>query len=312
MRSKFKIGAKYQIYEQYNDNDKTLYRLIKAKNENEAVFKKCGTNETFTKSYNDIVNSMVEIQPDAILHAMWTKYENRDDDFYIRVFRTEKLTPNDIDDALVLIMRQDTLSTAKNMFASDMSTVYVGECLTVNTLPSNDVKLTDLYEFDKIQTDMLIHLYIDDDLNDIMELFGDTTKIFDDVLRGLSKKNSEVVKGYAESLSEFLIENDFIDNFRYIYGIIPIDFPIILGKESYDSNGNIKLNTKQINRLQDILRKYISDVNVLEYDYDLDILSIVKYSHIMVSDLNDKVYLIAYIVTGDYPVDDDVAMAMNK
>ena len=74
MRSKFKIGAKYQIYEQYNDNDKTLYRLIKAKNENEAVFKKCGTNETFTKSYNDIVNSMVEIQPDAILHAMWTKY----------------------------------------------------------------------------------------------------------------------------------------------------------------------------------------------------------------------------------------------
>ena len=209
-------------------------------------------------------------------------------------------------------MRQDTLSTAKNMFASDMSTVYVGECLTVKTLPSNDVKLTDLYEFDKIQTDMLIHLYIDDDLNDIMELFGDTTKIFDDVLRGLSKKNSEVVKGYAKSLSEFLMENDFIDNFRYIYGIVPIDFPIILGKESYDSNGNIKLNIKQINRLQDILRKYISDVNVLEYDYDLDILSIVKYSHIMVSDLNDKVYLIAYIVTGDYPVDDDVAMAMNK
>ena len=203
MKSKFKIGCKYQIYEPYNDNDRTLYRLIKGKNDNEAIFRKCGTDETFTRSYDDIVNCMVEIQPDALLHAMWTKYENGDDDFYIRVFRTEKLKPNDINDALVLIMRQDTLSTAKNMFAADMSTVYVGECLTVNTLPSSDVKLTDLYEFDKVQADMFIHLYIDDNLNDVMELFGDTANIFDDVLCNLSKKNSNIVKGYSESLADF-------------------------------------------------------------------------------------------------------------
>jgi hypothetical protein len=31
----------------------------------------------------------------------------------------------------------------------------------------------------------------------------------------------------------------------------------------------------------------------------------------MVSDVNEKIYLIAYRVIGDYPVDDDIAKAMG-
>jgi len=313
MKSKFKIGCKYQIYEQFSDNDKTLYRLMRAKNENSASFCKCGTTEIFTKTMQEINESMVEIQPDALLHIMWTKYENGDDDMYVRVFRTDSLNPEKLDDSLAIIMRQDTLSQAKNMFVGDrfFNVVFVGECLTKDTLIDPDMSLTDLYEFDHVEADMLIYLYCDDTLNDIMKLVGNMTKIFDDVFKGLSSKNSNVVHGYCESLEQFLKENSFMDAYRSIFGIVPIDFPIVLGKESFDANDDIILNSKQKARLEDILRKHIDNIKIIEYDYDLDIRSIVSYSHIMVSDMNEKIYLITYNVTADYPVDDDIARAMK-
>ena len=309
--SKYKIGCKYQFYDKFSENDRTLYRLIRLENKGQSIiFKKCGTDEELIKTPEQVDNTAVEIQPDALLHIMWTKYENGDDDMYVRVFRTDTLNPEKLDDSLAVIMRQDCVSQVKAMFGASMK-VYVGECLTKDIIFNQEVSMTDLYDFDHVEADMLIYLYCDDTLDDVMKLVGKTAKIFDDVFKGLSKKNSDIVIGYATSLAEFLEENGFIDAFRSIFGIVPIDFPIILGKESYDSDDNIILNKKQHSRLEDILRKHIKDVKIIDYDYDLDIRQIVNYPHIMVSDLQEKIYLITYNVIDDYPVDDDIAAAMK-
>ena len=295
--SKYKIGCKYQFYDKFSENDRTLYRLMRLENKGQSIiFKKCGTDEELIKTPEQVDNTAVEIQPDALLHIMWTKYENGDDDMYVRVFRTDTLNPEKLDDSLAVIMRQDCVSQVKAMFGASMK-VYVGECLTKDIIFNQEVSMTDLYDFDHVEADMLIYLYCDDTL--------------DDVFKGLSKKNSDIVIGYATSLAEFLEENGFIDAFRSIFGIVPIDFPIILGKESYDDDDNIILNKKQHSRLEDILRKHIKDVKIIDYDYDLDIRQIVNYPHIMVSDLQEKIYLITYNVIDDYPVDDDIAAAMK-
>lgn len=309
--SKYKIGCKYQFYDKFSENDRTLYRLMRLEhNGSSIIFKKCGTDEQLIKTPEQVDNTAVEIQPDALLHIMWTKYENNDDDMYVRVFRTDTLNPDKLDDSLAVIMRQDCISQIKAMFGGSMK-VYVGECLTKDIIFDQETSMTDLYDFDHVEVDMLIYLYCDDTLDDVMSLVGKNTKLFDDVFKGLSKKNSDVVIGYATSLKEFLEENGFIDAFRSIFGIVPIDFPIILGKESYDDDDNIILNKKQHSRLEDILRKHIKDVKIIDYDYDLDIRQIVNYPHIMVSDLQEKIYLITYNVIDDYPVDDDIAAAMK-
>ena len=84
-----------------------------------------------------------------------------------------------------------------------------------------------------------------------------------------------------------------------------------MGKASYNSQGDLILNNKQREKLENELRKFIADIKVIKYDKDIDISRIVSRSHSMVSDSNGIIYLIAYTIIGEYPVDSDIAAAMK-
>ena len=84
-----------------------------------------------------------------------------------------------------------------------------------------------------------------------------------------------------------------------------------INNNNTDKDGVITLNSKQISRLEDLLRAYITDVKVLKYDKDIDISKIVSKTHIMISDETENIYLVSYIVKEAYPVDNDIARAMN-
>ena len=75
-------------------------------------------------------------------------------------------------------------------------------------------------------------------------------------------------------------------------------------------DGEIILNNKQIKMIEDILRKYITDVHVIKYDKDIDISKIVTNTHLMISDKMGVIYLISYVANGDYPIDNDIESSM--
>ena len=145
-----------------------------------------------------------------------------------------------------------------------------------------------------------------------MELIGNKAKIYNTTLECIyNEKAANNIKGYCRSLKELCKDNHFIEAYRSLFNITTIDWSIVLGKQSFNEDGDIILNSKQIKAIEDMIRKYITDVKVIEYGYDVDISKIVSYAHIIVSDVNEKIYLIAYRVIGDYPVDDDIAKAMG-
>lgn len=304
------LGSKYQ------NSDGVIFRSIKMKNENTVSLKNLSTGEIKNVDTDYVLNSLVKLTPDAILNIMLceddvngSKYE----DVYVVVYRTATIESGNTEPDLIL--RQDVYSyTKNNPFTAFGNTniIYVGDCITKFTMPGDGFKMMDLFEYNKVKVNHSFDLYSDDKLSDIMELIGNKAKIYNATLENIyNEKAADNIKGYCRNLKELCKDNHFIEAYRSLFNITTIDWNVVLGKQSFNEDGDIILNSKQIKAVENIVRKYITDVKVIEYGYDVDISKIVRYSHIMVSDINEKIYLIAYRVIGDYPVDDDIAKAMG-
>jgi len=299
------IGAKYQ------SNDGKIYRSIRYKNSDTIVLKDLETGLDCIMPISKLTNDFIKLTPDAILNLMLTKYESGENDVYAVIYKTTSIAAGSTEPDLIL--RQDIYSYMKNPFAMD-GKIYVGDCITKYTLPDGDTKMMDLFEFSEVEHDVSFDLYSDDTLDDIISIIGRKSKPFDDTLKYLHDERTQngLIIGYCNSLKELMEDNHFIDAYRTLFNIMPIDWPIILDEEtSFNKDGDIILTSKQHKALEDLLRKNITDVKILEYDYDIDISEIIKYSHILVSDSNQKIYLIAYTVISDYPIDDDILKAMK-
>ncbi len=299
-----RIGSKYQTFE---GDTRKVYRVTRFKNTESIVVYDPDDKKFYTKTKADI-DAMVEITPDALLDFMITSYENGDNDVYACVYRLDSIIADVKEPAVIL--RQDIYSYAKNPLAID-GKIYVGDCLTQYTMPG-DEKLISVAEFSKVDHNFTISIYSNDTLDDIfMCIPSKQLKKFNAVLAKLATRNTSQITGYCENLRALIEDNNFIGAYRSIFNITQVDFPIILGSQSYNAEGDIILNDRQIHRIEDLLRKYIRDVKVIEYDHDVDVGSIISYKHILISDSNQKIFLIAYQEVGSYPVDGDIAQAMG-
>ena len=297
------LGTKYQTY---IDDELVVLRLVNIKSENKfTMVDREGNKLSMTKEELD---KCIKLDSDALLCLMTATLDEDVRDVYACVHRTDDMR-NGIKEP-VMILRQNIYSSSKNAFNAGMD-IYVGECLA-NPKFDNDEQFKSLLEFNTIDDTLSVALYVDDKFKDIKQFItGHNARKFDEVLRTIKSNNTQsMLKGYCETLDQLFEENNFMFNYRMIFNIAQVDFPIELDNNT-DKDGVITLNSKQINRLEDLLRAYITDVKVLKYDKDIDISKIVSKTHIMISDETENIYLVSYIVKAAYPVDNDIARAMN-
>ena len=297
------LGTKYQTY---IDDELVVLRLVNIKSENKfTMVDREGNKLSMTKEELD---KCIKLDSDALLCLMTTTLDEDVRDVYACVHRTDDMR-NGIKEP-VMILRQNIYSSSKNAFNAGMD-IYVGECLA-NPKFDNDEQFKSLLEFNTIDDTLSVALYVDDKFKDIKQFItGHNARKFDEVLRTIKSNNTQsMLKGYCETLDQLFEENNFMFNYRMIFNIAQVDFPIELDNNT-DKDEVITLNSKQISRLEDLLRAYITDVKVLKYDKDIDISKIVSKTHIMISDETENIYLVSYIVKEAYPVDNDIARAMN-
>ena len=297
------LGAKYQLYV---DDELVILRLVNIKSEDKFVM--VDKNNKHISMTSEQLKKSIRLEPDAMLNIMTTTSKDGIRDVYACVHRTDDMR-NGIKEP-VMILRQNIYSSSKNAFNAGMD-IYVGECLA-NPKFDNDEQFKSLLEFNTIDDTLSVALYVDDKFKDIKQFItGHNARKFDEVLRTIKSNNTQsMLKGYCETLDQLFEENNFMFNYRMIFNIAQVDFPIELDNNT-DKDGVITLNSKQISRLEDLLRAYITDVKVLKYDKDIDISKIVSKTHIMISDETENIYLVSYIVKEAYPVDNDIARAMN-
>ena len=292
------IGTKYQIFE---GDELKVRRVVRTKGDDTYVLKEDGVDQNFIVSAKELADKYVRLTPDAFLNIMITKeptYEGAEvNDIYFCVNRATDISMGVQEPALIL--RQNIYSRFKNISASMFGTVYIGECATV--VNSSKEELLELMTFEDIVKQHSVALYIDDNKEDIFSCIPNKfKKDINSTLISIKDSMPEMCAGTTESLEQLWEENDFMGNYKSIFNITQIDFPIVLGKESYNAEGDIILNTKQKQRLEDVLRRYISNIKVIKYDKDIDVSKIVNVQHVVVSDSENQIYLIAYTVDGYY------------
>lgn len=292
------IGTKFQIFE---GEELKVRRVVRIKDDDMYVLKEDGINRNFIVSGKELSDKYVRLTPDAFLNIMITKeaaYEGIDiNDVYFCVNRATDIVMGVQEPALIL--RQNIYSKFKNIGAQLFGDVYIGECSTI--INSSKEEMAELMTFEEIVKQHSVSLYIDDSESDILACIPNKfKKDINNILCLIKSSMPEMCKGTTETIEQLWEENDFIGNYKSIFNITSIDFPIVLGKESFNSDGDIILNAKQKQRLEDVLRRYISDVKVIKYDKDIDISKIVSIQHVVVCDSENIIYLIAYTVDGYY------------
>lgn len=304
------IGTKYQIFE---EDELKVRRVVRSKGDDTYILKENGNNQNIIVSTKDLADKYVKLTPDAFLNIMITKepaYEGSEvNDVYFCVNRVTDITMGIQEPALIL--RQNIYSKFKNITASLFGNVYIGECATL--VNSSKEELIELMTFEEIIKQHSVAVYLDDSEEDILACIPNKfKKDINATLCNIKSTMPEMCKGTTESIEQLWKENDFIGNLKSIFNITQIDFPIVLGKESYNTEGDIVLNEKQKQRLQDMLRRYISDIKVIKYDKDIDVSKIVNVQHVVVSDSENQIYLIAYTVDGYYTENSDDAQVLES
>lgn len=297
-------GQKYQIYE----GDKLkVYRLKNYEHGNIAVL--YNNKECIKVNNDDLKNKYIRLMPDAFMNIMITDHDENPD-VYACVNKSNEYYNGNHEPNLIVRQSMYSIFTIQSN-----NNIKMGECISKGI---ESGKLSQYMEFDKIESTFSIALYIDDNVDTIINTIDDNyIKKINNELKYIKNKysnyNNELFKieGYVDNFKDLLISTDFISHYRAIFGIIQIDFPIVIDERSYDKNGDIILNKKQISLIEDNLRKHITNIKVIKYDKDIDIQNIVSLSHIVVSDINDEIYLIAYEVISSYPVDEDILRALN-
>lgn len=303
------IGTKFYKYEE--DNLLT-YRLLNFKDGEYKLKILSGGKGRVSVNEETLNTHYVRLNPDAFLNMMTTVVHDKTGDIK-DVFACVNKATDMLNGKQVpaLILRQNCMSDSKNAFARNMD-IYVGDCFREDTIQDN-MKMEDLMEFDEIIKSHSISLYVDDTIGDIFECIpGNVKKEFEDTLKAIKSANTnKLIKGYVATLNELFDENNFLLNYRALFNIMQVDFPIYIGEKSYDAEDNIILNKKQHKRLEDALSQHIKVIAVLKYDKDIDISRIVSFTHIMVSDKSGIIYLIAFQKISDYKIDDDIANALG-
>ena len=301
------LGTKYQIYE----GDKLkIFRLIKINSKEKEYTLKCEKEEKVVNN-EELKDKYIRLTPDASIGVMVTK-DNIGKNVIINVNKANDLAKNDKIPSIIIM--QDIYSRIKNIQAQNVAAtnkIYVSECYVKEIMGQDETMLKDLLSYDEILFSIDAFLYIEDTVNDILEILQSGMDEINSALKEIKKKRctSDLFIGYFDNLKDLLNFNDFIINYRYIFNITQVEFVVDIGNNKTE-DGEIILNNKQIKMIEDILRKYITDVHVIKYDKDIDISKIVTNTHLMISDKMGVIYLISYVANGDYPIDNDIESSM--
>ena len=299
------LGFKYQTYE---GGKLKVYRVIRYKLDDVLIEDQNGKYK-YVKA-TELKDKYIKLIPDAFINIMLTDIDKKDD-VYVCVNKGSDLAARINTPALVL--RQNCIDYDKSQIMINVSgKIYVGQCIINNGNNASDI--IGLMEYDSIDYSVSIAAYVDDTLEDIIKCIPH--KVYDRINKALKAikepaKDNHTITGYYDDFKKLLINNSFIPNYRRIFNIVQVDWRVDLGKQSYNSNGDLVFNNKQRTLFEEEIRQYVENIRIIKYDKDINIANIVASPHIMISDANEIIYLIAYDIVGDFPVDDDIAKAMH-
>ena len=222
------------------------------------------------------------------------------------------------------VCRQSIVDVYNEIFMTSEVNNLVGMSMNKNDVP-NGFDFTVMLAADSIEEHIFINYYRNDTLKDILDMVPITN--FNKVLASLyqdhikHKNDPNIIMsheddGWCDNLELLLKLNNFQSDIDQMFGITSLDFDIdpyiiykpIPGNES-ESYGC--LSDDICYWLSSIYKINIKEANIIEYDHDINLAEFNNSTYFMLRDKSDKLYLVVYVVEGEY-LESDLEAKANE
>lgn len=274
---KIYLGDKFYKYNEENDTIEII-RIKKIQNENLFSYDINGISYKISKE--QLLKEYTRLKPDGFVAFTIVNLENKLKDVIVTLYRTKDL--EDGSSIPYCACRQNIFDMFTNQVQKG-KTMYVGVSVSQETMP-DDTPFEIVLACNGIDYVNQVSVYLDDTLDDLLS-FVNKSK-FDLVLTNIHNNvTNKDIKGYCTSLKQLLEENDFMYDFLRAYNIIRLNFAI--------DKDTTELDPFRREAIEGLIKEEMFKTYVVKYDKEID-LNKIERSHIIVSDKNKEIFIIAY------------------
>ena len=305
------LGFKYQIYE---GDQLKIYRLVRHKADNTVMLISESNSKPKYVKQEDLKNKYIRLLPDAFMNIFLTD-SDENPDVYVCVSKASNIMSNKF--APDSVLRQNCvnfLNITQDNLNSRLDKIPVGDTI-INNDTNDSKEIVEFMRFNNIDYSASVALYIDDTIDGIISTLPNKVvdKINDQLkhIKSTMESANTMYVGYVSEFRKLLVNNYFLNNYRRLFNIVQVNWQVDLGHKSHNAEGDIILNNEQKMKFENEIRQYVTNIRVIKYDKDIDIANIVSSPHVLISDSDEIIYLIAYDIIANFPIDDDIARAMR-
>ncbi|MBR6289300.1 MAG: hypothetical protein IKR19_08195 [Acholeplasmatales bacterium] len=310
MEAKVSLGLK--LFKENEDGSIDLIRIIKLKKNDSFVIKNCKTGETM-KCGTTLISMYTPLEPDGILTASVVSIGDENTQSKDVILTANKYIETKMKLSPYVICRQSISDIFAELFCEKETNDLVGLSVTRDNCPTNfDMKI--MLAADEIIHHQLINIYRMDTLDDIYEMLD--KKEYNQVLNELytehckysnnpmaSMKDEDM--GWCRNIRKLIESNNFWNDINSMFNILEVGFTLSDYFETRELPGNkdIKYNVLRDDArlwLSSIYKANITEANILEYDHDVNMANFKDTNNILIRDITHKLYLVVYIVNGEF------------
>lgn len=305
----------YKIFKETED-DLKIYRIVKVKqypnggSPSTMTVKDLDTNEEKIVRVEDM-KDYTPLIPDGYLTFNKVHIINNGEVLEDVVITASKILNLKIGDTLpYAICRQSCTDIFYNLVCKDESDMIVGLSVNQDDCPTN-FDFREILACDGVDKSQYVNYYRMDTLEDVMPMIK--THGLNEVMQknfmkhvkatgdtSIAFKNED--KGWCKDIETLMRENNFQSDIDQMLGITAVDFKVsdyiikknITKEEEYDS-----FTDELTNWLKGIFRVNINNINVVKYDYDIDLAEFNNARYFLLRDNTKTLYLCVYTIDND-------------
>lgn len=211
------------------------------------------------------------------------------------------------------VCRQGITDVYYNILIKDESEMIAGMSMNILNIPSGfDYGIMLLS--DEILFTNTYMIYKDDTINNLLDIFKEDIKEYDDVMLEIYNKVcgshpdalfADEYKGWNKNLRLLLQNNNYQTDIDEMLGVTTVEFDISKyleeAKVSEESKETYTTVTDELKAWLSYLYKLdINKVFVLQYDNDIDFNDLKKSRYFIFRDINNKLYVFVYTIGKEY------------
>lgn len=270
------LGTRY-----YNDNGE-VYKVVKIKNSNTFTLER--NNNRFTVTRDQLEGNLTKLIPNG--HILFSIVENNGNkDVIVALYRTKQIGEEALNNLPYCVCRQNIVNLFYEIANPNKKFTHVGMCVSIDTCPA-DTNYMLTIACDKIDYALAVAVYMDDSLDDILNLFRHDK--FNIILNSYTKNNTIGLEGYVSTLPQLLEQESFSTDFYKAFNIHEINFKLKYDEESYLLDRDQTLYFEKEYRIE------IFDAYIIKFDYSIQLKNIQKKYILIYSKPDKQLYILVY------------------